>query len=37
MHKMLGEYQKPALDLAIDEALIDFMDRRRAVLPNSFV
>lgn len=36
MHKMLGEYEKPALDPAIDEALIDFMNRRRAVLPDSF-
>ncbi|MEE9321354.1 MAG: trimethylamine methyltransferase family protein [Granulosicoccus sp.] len=37
MHKMLDEYQKPVLDPAIDEALIDFMDRRREVLPDGFV
>ena len=36
MHKMLGEYQKPALDPAIDDALIEFMNRRREVLPDSF-
>ena len=36
MHKMLDEYQKPALDPAIDEALIEFMNGRRAVLPDSF-
>ncbi|MEE9447755.1 MAG: trimethylamine methyltransferase family protein [Arenicellales bacterium] len=37
MHKMLDEYQKPALDPAIDEALVDFMNRRRAVLPDNFI
>ncbi len=36
LRKMLGEFQQPALDPAIDEALIDFMNRRRAVLPDSF-
>ena len=36
VHTMLGEYKKPALDPAVDEALVDFMDRRRAVLPDSF-
>ena len=36
MHKMLDEYQKPELDPAIDAALIDFMNSRRAVLPDSF-
>ena len=37
MHKMLGEYQKPALDPAIDEALLGFMNRRREVLPDTFL
>ena len=36
MHKMLNEYQQPALDPDIDEALINFMDRRRAQLPDTF-
>lgn len=36
VRQMLGEYEAPKLDDAIDEALIDFMDRRRAVLPDSF-
>jgi trimethylamine:corrinoid methyltransferase-like protein len=29
---MLEEYEDPGLDVAIDEALRDFMERRRAVL-----
>ncbi len=36
MRKMLDEYQQPALDPAIDEALMDFMNSRRAELPDSF-
>ncbi len=36
LRKMLDEYQKPTLDPAIDEALIDFMNSRRAVLADSF-
>ncbi len=36
MHKMLGEYVQPSLDPAVDEALIDFMNRRRAELPDTF-
>jgi trimethylamine--corrinoid protein Co-methyltransferase len=27
--KMLSEYQPPALDVAVDEALLDFMARRK--------
>ncbi|MER9196893.1 trimethylamine methyltransferase family protein [Mesorhizobium australicum] len=34
--ELLAEYQQPALDPAIDEALIDFVNRRRALLPDSF-
>jgi trimethylamine--corrinoid protein Co-methyltransferase len=33
--KMLAEYQDPGLDQARDEALLDFMSRRRAVLTDS--
>lgn len=33
--KMLAEYQDPGLDPALDEALLDFMARRRAVLGDS--
>jgi trimethylamine--corrinoid protein Co-methyltransferase len=36
MHRMLGEYEQPALDPAVNEALVDFMNQRRAVLPDSF-
>jgi hypothetical protein len=32
---MLAEYQDPGLDQARDEALLDFMARRRAVLTDS--
>ena len=35
-HEMLAEYEQPALDPAVNEALIDFMTRRREVLPDSF-
>jgi trimethylamine--corrinoid protein Co-methyltransferase len=27
---MLNEYQAPAIDVAVDEALIDFMARRKS-------
>ena len=33
--KMLAEYQDPGLEQARDEALLDFMSRRRAVLTDS--
>ena len=36
VQQMLGEYVAPLLDPAVDEALIDFMDRRKAVLPDTF-
>jgi trimethylamine--corrinoid protein Co-methyltransferase len=32
--KMLEEYEAPALDPAIDEALLDFMNRRKASFPD---
>ena len=35
-HEILSEYVQPALDPAIDEALVAFMNQRRAVLPDSF-
>jgi len=34
--KMLGDYEAPPLDPAIDEALRDFIQRRKSVLPDSF-
>ncbi len=34
--ELLAEYQRPAMDPAIDEALIDFMNRRKADLPDTF-
>ncbi len=36
VQQMLGEYVPPSLDPAVDEALIDFMKRRKAVLPDTF-
>ncbi len=33
--KQLAEYQPPPLDPAVDEALIDYMNRRRASFPDS--
>ncbi|MCP5373807.1 MAG: trimethylamine methyltransferase family protein [Hyphomicrobiales bacterium] len=33
---MLAEYQAPAMDPAVDEALRDFMDRRKAALPDAW-
>src|SRR5579863_2595286 len=35
--KQLAEYQAPPLDTAIDEALLDFMQRRKASFPDSNV
>ncbi len=36
MRKLLDEYEKPELDPAINDELIEFMERRKAVLPDSF-
>jgi trimethylamine--corrinoid protein Co-methyltransferase len=35
--KMLEEYVEPALDPAVDEALRDYMGRRKASFPDSNV
>ena len=35
--RMLAEYEAPAIDPGVDEALRDFIDRRKAELPDSFV
>ena len=35
--KQLAEYEAPALDPAIDEALLDYMQRRKAAFPDSNV
>jgi trimethylamine--corrinoid protein Co-methyltransferase len=35
--KQLAEYQPPPLDAAIDEALLDYMNRRKASFPDSNV
>ena len=36
VRKALEEYEPPPLDPAVDEALKDFVDRRKAMLPDSF-
>jgi trimethylamine--corrinoid protein Co-methyltransferase len=35
--KMLREYEPPPIDPAVDEALLDFMARRKASFPDSNV
>jgi trimethylamine---corrinoid protein Co-methyltransferase len=35
--RMLAEYETPAIDPAIDEALLDFVARRKAEFPDSDV
>ena len=35
--KMLGDYQQPAMDPAISEALSDFVARKKAASPDSFM
>ena len=35
--KQLAEYVAPPLDPSIDEALLDFMNRRKAAFPDSNV
>ncbi|GFE50161.1 trimethylamine methyltransferase [Roseobacter cerasinus] len=37
VEKMLGDYQQPALDPAINEALSDFITRRKSEEPDSFM
>jgi len=33
--RMLADYEPPPLDAAVDEALLDFMERRKAELPDT--
>lgn len=35
--KMLGDYQKPALDEGINEALHDYVARRKSEMPDAFI
>ena len=35
--KQLAEYEPPPLDAAVDEALLDYMNRRKASFPDSNV
>ena len=37
VRKLLRDYEKPALDPAIDEALQDFVARKKASMPDAFV
>ncbi|WP_227268022.1 trimethylamine methyltransferase family protein [Roseobacter weihaiensis] len=37
VEKMLGDYQQPSLDPAIAEALREFVDRKKAEAPDSFM
>ena len=34
--RRLAEYEAPALDSAVDEAMLDFIARRKAELPDEF-
>jgi trimethylamine---corrinoid protein Co-methyltransferase len=35
--KMLGDYQKPELDIAVSDALEDYVARRKSEMPDAFV
>ncbi|MEO9652809.1 MAG: trimethylamine methyltransferase family protein [Roseobacter sp.] len=37
VEKMLGDYQQPVLDPAINEALSDYIERKKAEMPDSFM
>ncbi|NUB43007.1 trimethylamine methyltransferase family protein [Fertoebacter nigrum] len=37
VHKMLGDYQAPALDEGIAESLTDFVARKKASVPDAFI
>ncbi len=37
VEKMLGDYQKPAIDPGIEEALADYVARKKAAMPDAFV
>ena len=34
---MLAEYEAPPIDPGVDEALLDFIARRKASMPDAFV
>ena len=34
---MLAEYEAPPIDPAVDEALLEFIDRRKSSMPDSEV
>ncbi|MGA0301983.1 MAG: trimethylamine methyltransferase family protein [Paracoccaceae bacterium] len=36
VEKMINTYQKPAIDLAVEEALTDYVARKKASVPDSF-
>ena len=36
MHKMLGDYQQPPIDPAVNEALKDFISRKKESMPDAF-
>ena len=36
VRRMLAEYEAPPIDPAVDEALQDFVDRRKASEPDAF-
>jgi trimethylamine--corrinoid protein Co-methyltransferase len=35
--KLLGDYQAPMLDPGTDDALRDYIDRRKAEMPDAFI
>ena len=35
--KMLGDYQQPDLDIAVSDALVDYVARRKSEMPDAFV
>ena len=35
--KLLGDYQQPALDIAVKDALHDYVARKKASVPDAFV
>ena len=34
--KVLGEYEAPALDVAVDEELLDFIERKKTATPDAW-
>ena len=37
VQKLLGDYQKPALDPSVEEALVAYVAQKKAAEPDSFV